>query len=113
MNDENIIKWLKEHNENAFKEHNILEITDPKEVIMIEKEEYYNLKEENQRLNNDIKILLKENEAKEKVIIKYDNVLNELEEGLQEAYKELQPNELINGRIFIENVLKDLKESDK
>ena len=92
MNDENIIKWLKEHNENAFKEHNILEITDPKEVIMIEKEEYYNLKEENQRLNN---------------------VLNELEEGLQEAYKELQPNELINGRIFIENVLKDLKESDK
>lgn len=33
---------------------------------------------ENRRLNNDIKILLKENEAKEKVIIKQDNVLNDI-----------------------------------
>ena len=42
------------------------------------------LRKENQRLNNDIKVLLKENEAKEKVIIKQDNVLNELEEWLEE-----------------------------
>lgn len=45
-------------------------------------EEIRTLKQENQRLNNDIKILLKENEAKEKVIIKQDNVLNEFEKWL-------------------------------
>lgn len=68
---------------------------------------------ENRRLNNDIKVLLKENEAKEKVIIKQNNVLNELKKDLQEAFNELQPNELINGRNLIENILNELKESDK
>ena len=50
-------------------------------------EEIRTLKQENQRLNNDIKILLKENEAKEKVIIKYDNILNELKEELEKKNK--------------------------
>lgn len=36
------------------------------------------------RLNNDIKTLLKENEAKEKVIKKQDYVINELEKWLIE-----------------------------
>ena len=52
---------------------------------------YDNLKEENERLNN---------------------VLNELKKDLQEAFNELQPNELIDGRNLIENILNELKESD-
>lgn len=38
------------------------------------------------KLNNDIKELLKENENKEKVIIKQDNIINELEKSLKEEY---------------------------
>ena len=40
--------------------------------------------EEIERLNNDIKILLKENENKEKVIIKQNNIIEELEKWLKE-----------------------------
>lgn len=68
------------------------------------------LEKENQRLNNDIKILLKENEAKEKVIIKYENVLNELEKltiSICENCYEDRETERIKKRI------KELKESDK
>ena len=64
---------------------------------------------ENQRLNDDIKILLKENEAKEKVIIKQDNVLNELE-------KMFDSDEHFEDGCYcseIERYLYELKESDK
>ena len=37
----------------------------------------YEKDKEIERLNNDIKILLKENDNKEKVIIKYENIINE------------------------------------
>lgn len=47
------------------------------------------LEEENQRLNNDIKILLKENEAKEKVIIEYENMRKEVINKLKEHKKDL------------------------
>lgn len=94
-------------------------------------EEYESLKEENQRLNNDIKVLLKENEAKEKVIIKQNNVLNELRENAiafinifqDEKTLTLNYNDLkhlrgiINGEEFDIRILKEklneLKESDK
>jgi hypothetical protein len=36
-----------------------------------------------ERLNNEIKTLLKENGNKEKVIIKQNNIINELEESIQ------------------------------
>ena len=78
------------------------------------------LEKENQRLNDDIKILLKENEAKEKVIIKYENVLNELEKWLEEK-QDLTCGcgitlEYIIVRYAYKNCLEklnELKESDK
>lgn len=82
-----------------------------------------NLKEENQRLNDDIKILLKENKAKEKVIIKQNNVLNELEKWIKENCffmaqdfidSIIVPNE--DKIIYVEDVLdklNELKESGK
>ena len=39
--------------------------------------------EEIERLNNDIKILLKENGNKEKVILKYDNIIKEAIEYIE------------------------------
>lgn len=48
-------------------------------------EEYNN--NEIERLNNDIKILLKENESKEKVILKYNNIINELKKWLEDKDK--------------------------
>jgi hypothetical protein len=46
-----------------------------------------NLLKKIDRLNNDIKTLLKENEAKEKVIKKQDYVINELEKELNKDYE--------------------------
>jgi hypothetical protein len=116
-NDEDTIKWLKEHNENAFKKHNILEIEEPKEVVVIKKEEYESLKEENQRLNNDIKVLLKENESKEKVIMKYENVLNELEKWLKDVdvfqMNFIKNKDHITPYKAVLDKLNELKESDK
>lgn len=84
-----------------------------------------------ERLNNDIKVLLKENEAKEKVIIKQNNVLNELRENAiafinifqDEKTLTLNYNDLkhlrgiINGEEFDIRILKEklneLKKSDK
>ena len=74
------------------------------------------LGKENQRLNNDIKILLKENEAKEKVIIKYDNVLNELEKWLKNFKELYEGNEFQNNAKFcitVDNVLNKLNELKK
>lgn len=72
-------------------------------------------RKENQRLNNEIKVLLKENEAKEKVIIKQDNVLNELKEWFKEFHKyqsRLKWNEE-DYIEFIKHLENELKESDK
>ena len=71
---------------------------------------------ENQRLNNNIKILLKENEAKEKVIIKQDNVLNKLEKWLEKKQKFYGINQQgFSWGITRDclNYLKELEESDK
>lgn len=87
---------------------------------LLEGEKTFNsIWKENQRLNNDIKILLKENEAKEKVIIKYDNVLNELEKFMTEDYNWLDKyGDASSGCAIgeinrIKKKLKELKESDK
>lgn len=78
---------------------------------------YDNLKEENQRLNNDIKVLLKENEAKEKVIIKQDNVLNELEKWVYQFREEHKNDTGIFDKFLttreVLDKLQELKESDK
>lgn len=75
------------------------------------------LEEENQRLNNDIKVLLKENEAKEKVIIKQDNVLNELEKWLEDKLNLVCGCGLTIDYIYafedVLDYLNELKESDK
>ena len=77
-----------------------------------EQEKYNNmLKRKNkeiERLNNDIKILLKENENKEKVILKYDNIINELEKYLNE---QIQKSWEIEEQCYedIENKLQELK----
>ena len=71
--------------------------------------------EEIRTLKEDIKVLLKENEAKEKVIIKQDNVLNELKEWFKEFHKyqsRLKWNEE-DYIEFIEHLENELKESDK
>lgn len=64
--------------------------------FIIPRDEFEKIIEENQRLNDDIKILFKENEAKEKVIIKQDNVLNELEKKLQSIKFYIEQSDLKN-----------------
>lgn len=59
-------------------------------LISITKEqyiEYEQQKEEIERLNNDIKELLKENENKEKVIKAQDNIINKAIEYIEEWQK--------------------------
>lgn len=58
-------------------------------------------------LNNDIKTLLKENEAKEKVIKKQDYVINELEKWLKEYSEKDTMSSIIFGVVL--NHLIDLK----
>ena len=77
--------------------------------FIIPRDEFEKIIEENQRLNNDIKVLLKENEAKEKVIIKQNNILNELE-------KMFDSGEHFEDGCYcseIEKYLHELKEGDK
>ena len=64
------------------------------------------------RLNNDIKTLLKENEAKEKVIKKQDYVINELEKWLKEDLKQVYRDAGYRNNIINEvlDKLKELKE---
>ena len=77
------------------------------------RQEKINMKNEIDRLNNDIKTLLKENEAKEKVIKKQDYIINELEEWLKEDFKKVyrdmgHRNNIINEVL---DKLKELKEN--
>lgn len=58
-------------------------------------------------------ILLKDKviiEEQEEEITRLNNIINELEKDLKEAYDCLVPNELVNGRELINNILNDLKE---
>jgi hypothetical protein len=75
------------------------------------------LRKENQRLNNDIKVLLKENESKEKVIMKYENVLNELEKWLKDVdvfqMNFIKNKDHITPYKAVLDKLNELKESDK
>ena len=85
---------------------------------LLEGEKTFNsIWKENQRLNDDIKILFKENEAKEKVIIKYDNVLNELEKWVYQFREEHKNDTGIFDKFLttreVLDKLKELKESDK
>lgn len=69
-----------------------------------------------ERLNNDIKILLKENENKEKVILKYDNIINELEKILNARIYNAETKEEIIYSIedkSILDILQKLKGVDK
>lgn len=49
-------------------------------------------------------ILCKDIEEKDKEIERLNNIINELEKELNIAYKELQPNELVNGQNLIKNI---------
>lgn len=100
MNNKEKIKWLKKHNENAFKKHNILEIEEPKEVVIIEKEEYESLKEENQRLNNVLNEL-------EEYIKRFLYMLNGILD--RDVYEQCQLDDFT----MIMEKLNELKESDK
>lgn len=85
--------------------------------FIIPRDEFEKIIEENQRLNDDIKILLKENETKEKVIIKQNNVLNELEKWLEDKQNLVCGCGITTDYIYafedVLNYLKELKESDK
>lgn len=71
----------KEENERiTYEEFMIMFKNAPRFAYML----YDKAEDEIDRLNNDIKTLLKENEAKEKVIKKQDYVINELEKWLIE-----------------------------
>ena len=62
-----------------------------------------------ERLNNDIKELLKENGNKEKVIKAQDNIINELEKYLIEQVEKSYSNDYDN----VLDKLDELKGSDK
>lgn len=64
-------------------------------------------------LQNDIKTLLKENEAKEKVIKKQDYVINELEKWLVEhidEYRNMEQDAMFEFGLVLDK-LKELKEN--
>lgn len=49
-------------------------------------------------------------DKKDKEIERLNNIIDELEKELNIAYKELMPNELVNGRNLIKNIQIGLKE---
>lgn len=80
--------------------------------------EVQSLNREIERLNNDIKVLLKENENKEKVIKAQDNIINELEKESYLGMLENQNNNdyskgLYTAYKYINDKIKELKGSDK
>lgn len=85
---------------------------------------YHNANEEIKRLNNEIKTLLKENANKEKLIIKQNNIIDELEKELNKGISmgicvcnKRSAKSLLSGakyyQLFILDYLKELKGSDK
>ena len=79
MNLETINKWL--DNEYGVSYTRLEELHDF--VVEQDLKHQEKAQKEIDRLNNDIKTLLKENEAKEKVIKKQDYVINELEKYIR------------------------------
>ena len=79
-------------------------------------EEYEECLQEIKRLNNDIKILLKENENKEKVILKYDNIINELDTFLKnkiDNFDKTASDNILHEQMVIEVIygyIQELKE---
>lgn len=49
-------------------------------------------------------------EEKNKEIDRLNNIINQLEKDLNEAYDELHRGELVNGRELINNIYQELKE---
>lgn len=45
-------------------------------------------------------------------IDRLNNIISKLEKNLEEAFNELQPNELVDGRQLIKNILTELKEKE-
>ena len=70
-----------------------------------------------ERLNNDIKVLLKENENKEKVIKAQDNIIKEVREYIKENMKIISKGQAEDTRLpvgtFMWNVDKVLEILDK
>ena len=107
-----------EEKENAVAEMFIEDINTLSDHINLVISVHNNQVDEIERLNNDIKILLKENENKEKVILKYDNIINEFEKWLVEWREMLDcPDFYEEGIIDCINdtltKLQELKGSDK
>lgn len=66
-------------------------------------------------INNDkelqkARILFDEEKELYDEVIRLNNIINELEKDIKEALNELQPNELVNGKGVLQNVLNDLQE---
>ena len=59
--------------------------------------------EDNQKLKNEVVYSKVE-------IDRLNNIINELEKDLNEAYDELHRGELVNGRELINNIYQELKE---
>ena len=79
------------------------------------KEKATNLQEEIERLNNEVKTLLKENGNKEKVIIKQNNIIDELENFIEtyaipEFNLSEEPTRYFMETKIILDKLKELKE---
>lgn len=46
----------------------------------------------------------------EKEIERLNNIIDILEKDIKEAIEELKPNELVDGKILLNNILKEIKE---
>ena len=71
-------------------------------------DKYY--EKEIDRLNNLNKQLVEECQRLDDEETRLNNIINELEKDLNEAYDELHRGELVNGRELINNIFQDLKE---
>ena len=88
------------------------ELNRTKVVLDYARQEIKEKDKEIERLNNDIKVLLKENSNKEKVIKTQDNIINELEKWLDKKEK-LTFNSWNKGIHEVQRKLQELKGSDK
>ena len=94
----------------------ILYIDDGELVYYISENEFITCDEIPMPMLEGIKHLQQKVEQKDKEIERLNNIINELEKDLNEAYDELHRGELVNGRELINNIyqeLKELKENNK
>lgn len=98
--------------------HFKIEFKDYEDLDVVEYKEYQKLYKEIERLNNDIKELLKENGNKEKVIKAQDSIIKEVREYIEKHlereyfnYDILEANTIYNRDLY--KVLKILDKENK